>query len=63
MAWTTKTDPAPQGNFSRFIQSRPFVLTGQRGVDFPEAITVENPWALTTRSSTVLNTTNQNDPT
>lgn len=62
LTWAATSSTTPVGNTSRFVQSRPFVEAGQRGVDFPEAITVESPWALTTSNAVPLNTTARNDP-
>ena len=60
--WTKRNDPTQQGNFSRFVQTRPFIASGQRGVDFPESINSASPWALTTKNAIDILTVARNDP-
>lgn len=48
MTWadTTHTSTRSLGNFNRMIQAKDTLDAG-RGVDFAEAVTVENAWSVT----------------
>lgn len=63
MTWVDATMPSTaSGNYTRFVQARPYVEAGQRGVDFPEAFVDSNPWAITTINTVPIITTHRNDP-
>lgn len=63
MTWTDATQPSTaSGNYTRFVQARPYVAAGQRGVDFPEAFVDVNPWAISSINAVPIIATLRNDP-
>lgn len=61
-AWNDVSGASAVGNWSRFVTAKDVVAEGQRGVDFANAFTSENAFAISTSAPASLVSASRENP-
>lgn len=62
MTWANDSGASAVGNWSRFVTAKDVVDAGQRGVDFANAFTDENAFAITTSAPASIVSASRENP-